>query len=542
MTALDNLSLRAKLFLLSGLTGAVLLLAIAFLLFQVRQIEHEVRNIGEDDLPGLQAAAAMSQWRLRYRVRSLEFMMPAPAAETERMAASLDQLHQGLMQEIAGYRSRPMSDRERTLVDAVERSVLGYHEVVQQAREMIARFDYDSAHQLRRTIWVERADAVRDAVDELVVYNRSSADASALNATELVRESFFAGVIAAAIGLALAIVLALGFSARISGRLRAAVGGVQQIAAGDLRAALPQPSGDEVGDLVRAMREMQTSLRDTISVTRDGAGKVADSAASLRDTSRQVSEGASAQSEAASSIAANVEELTVSISHVSERTSDASRVAAESGAGASAGKESMDRLVVGMREVEKVVGDAATRIAGLETQSEKISRIVAVIREIAEQTNLLALNAAIEAARAGEQGRGFAVVADEVRKLAERTAQSTEEITSMVGSVQVSTKEAVAGIEKGVEFVKRSSKDAVETGDTIARLQELAGEVAGIVSELDVALREQSAASTEVARRVEDIAQRADESSNATRRTVDAAHELERLADHMRQQVDRFKV
>lgn len=542
MNSLDNLSLRAKLFLLSGLTGGVLLFAIAFLLYEVRLIERDVRNIAEDDLPGLQAAAAMSQWRLRYRVRSLEFMMPAPAAETERMVASLDQLHQGLMQEIAGYRTRPMSERERGLVDTVERSVLGYHEVVQQAREMIERFDYDSAHQLRRTVWVEQANAVRDAVDELVAYNRSSADASALNATALVREAFFAGVIAAAIGGVLAIVLTLVFSARMSGRLRAAVGGVQQIAAGDLRAALPEPSADEVGDLVRAMREMQTSLRDTISVTRDGAGQVADSALSLRDAARQVSEGAAAQSEAASSIAANVEELTVSISHVSERTSDASRAAAESGAGASAGKQSMERLVAGMREVEQVVGDAATRIAGLEAQSERISHIVAVIREIAEQTNLLALNAAIEAARAGEQGRGFAVVADEVRKLAERTAQSTEEITGMVGSVQLSTKEAVAGIGKGVEVVKRSSKEAAETGDTIARLQALAGEVAGIVSELDVALREQSAASSEVARRVEDIAQRADQSSSATRCTVDSAQELERLAAEMRQQVGRFKV
>jgi len=357
-----------------------------------------------------------------------------------------------------------------------------------------------------------------------------------------VRAAFIGGLSAAAIGLAVAITLTLVFAGRMSGRLRAAVSGTQQIAAGDLRAALPEPSADEIGDLVRAMRDMQSSLRETIALSRDGAGQVGDSATSLLEASRQVSEGASAQSQAASSIAANVEELTVSISHVSDRTSDASRVAAESGAGATAGKQSMERLVAGMREVEQVVGDAATRITGLEAQSAKISHIVAVIREIAEQTNLLALNAAIEAARAGEQGRGFAVVADEVRKLAERTATSTEEITGMVASVQAGTKEAVAGIERGVQVVRRSSAEAVETGGTIGRLHELSGEVAGIVSELDLALREQATASSEVARRVEDIALRAEQSSSATSSIVVAAQEMEGVAAQMRRQVERFKV
>ena len=542
MNALDNLSLRGKLFLLSGLSCGVLLFAIAFALYEVRLIEREVDTIGHHDLPGLQAAGAMGEWRLRYRVRSLEFMMATGAAETERMTASLDQLHQGFMKEIAGYRTRQISERERTLLDAVERSVLGYHEVVQQARDLLARGDRNGADTLRRTVWVQRADAARDTVAELIAYNRAAAEGNVGDVAAEVRAAFIGGLSAAAIGLAVAITLTLVFAGRMSGRLRAAVSGTQQIATGDLRAALPEPSADEIGDLVRAMRDMQSSLRETIALSRDGAGQVGDSATSLLEASRQVSEGASAQSQAASSIAANVEELTVSISHVSDRTSDASRVAAESGAGATAGKQSMERLVAGMREVEQVVGDAATRITGLEAQSAKISHIVAVIREIAEQTNLLALNAAIEAARAGEQGRGFAVVADEVRKLAERTATSTEEITGMVASVQAGTKEAVAGIERGVQVVRRSSAEAVETGGTIGRLHELSGEVAGIVSELDLALREQATASSEVARRVEDIALRAEQSSSATSSIVVAAQEMEGVAAQMRRQVERFKV
>ena len=542
MKFIDNLSLRAKLFLLSGLTGAVLTLAIVYILSEVRQISHDTTQITAEDLPALQQAAALSQLRLRYRVRSLEFLLPDPPENAERITRSLESLNNELMAEIEAYRPFIRSPAEQAMLEQIIRSVTAYHQSVGQAREMVGRFDMESAQQLRRTVWVEHANAVRDAIDALVEYNRERADAAASSVDTNVDQALRGGIIVAMLGVALGIALTLLFAARMSGRLRETVTAVQEIASGNLQSKLPEPSHDEVGALIRSVGEMQGSLRETITLSRDSAHRLAESAKQLTQSANEVSEGAAAQSDAASNIAANVEELTVSISHVSERTTDASRIAGESGESARDGKRTVDRLVAGMREVESVVGDAATRIGGLQEQSEKISRIVAVIREIAEQTNLLALNAAIEAARAGEQGRGFAVVADEVRKLSERTAQSTEEIAQMVEGVQHSTHEAVSGIERGVEAVRTSSEEATQTGDTINRLQELAQQVADIVTELDSALREQSMASSEVARRVEQIAERAEESSSATRQSVESAQALDALADEMLRLVQRFKV
>ena len=189
-----------------------------------------------------------------------------------------------------------------------------------------------------------------------------------------------------------------------------------------------------------------------------------------------------------------------------------------------------------------MVGQAARQIASLESQSEQISRIVAVIRDIAEQTNLLALNAAIEAARAGDAGRGFAVVADEVRKLSERTAQSTQEIAHMVTTVQDSTREAVSGIERGVSAVHTSSENARETRDIIGNLQDSAQQVSSIVAELDSALREQSMASSEVARRIEEIAQQAEQTHSAMEQSIANSETLDSTADRMRGIVQRFRV
>ncbi|MDX5364741.1 MAG: methyl-accepting chemotaxis protein [Pseudazoarcus pumilus] len=542
MKAFDNLGMRAKLFWFASLTGGVLAIAIAFTLVQVQRISGETRSIAEQALPGLESASQLSQLRLRYRVRSLEYLLPDPPENAAKIEASLESLNDQLVKAFAEYRTHVRNAEEQTMLDnAIARSK-AYHAAVGQARERLRAGDMDGAQNLRRTVWVQEANGVRDAIDALVAFNKQSADEAAARAEAEVVSTLTWGIGAAAVAVAMTIVLTLMMAARLGGRLHDTVAAVERIADGDLVAPLPSGSDDEIGALIHAVEAMQKSLRQAISMTRDSAHQVADSARELKRSAAEVQTSTSAQSGAAAAIAANVEELTVSISHVAERTGDASGLADDSDRQAREGRETMGRLVANMKQVDNVVGEAARQIASLEAQSEKISRIVAVIRDIAEQTNLLALNAAIEAARAGEAGRGFAVVADEVRKLSERTAQSTQEIATMVAEVQGSTREAVSGIERGVSAVQASSEEATQASDIIGKLQGIAQEVAVIVSELDSALREQSMASAEVARRIEEIAQQAEETNSTMEASAASAEALDSTAERMIGVVQRFRV
>ena len=192
--------------------------------------------------------------------------------------------------------------------------------------------------------------------------------------------------------------------------------------------------------------------------------------------------------------------------------------------------------------IAETVQASATQIGELGQHAEQISSIVGVIKGIAEQTNLLALNAAIEAARAGEQGRGFAVVADEVRLLAQRTANSTQEITEMVDKIQLGTREAVSSMDVGVNQVKSGVEQAQQAGEAIVNIRTSSGNVVRVVDQISLALREQTAASQDVARNVERIAQMSQQNSQAVEETTETARSLQQLAQNLEQQVNVFRL
>ena len=387
-----------------------------------------------------------------------------------------------------------------------------------------------------------KMDAMRQLTSELRDAEKSLQDARS-QAMDDAKASALAILIGGGLLAAvLAMLVAWSLSSNLVGRIRQAVDVAKAIAAGRLDSSISATGRDEVSNLLQAFAAMQERLRTMISQIKQGADQLVSASQSISSASLQLSASAQEQSHSASSMAATVEELTVSINHVADNAGDAHALSSESGRQSEEGGSVIQDTLGSMRLIADTVQASATQIGELGQHAEQISSIVSVIKGIAEQTNLLALNAAIEAARAGEQGRGFAVVADEVRLLAQRTANSTQEITEMVGKIQLGTREAVSSMDVGVNQVKNGVELAQQAGEAIVNIRTSSGNVVRVVDQISLALREQTAASQDVARNVERIAQMSQQNSQAVEETTETARSLQQLAQNLEQQVSVFRL
>ena len=316
----------------------------------------------------------------------------------------------------------------------------------------------------------------------------------------------------------------------------------QRIANGDLSGDMAERGHDELGSVLAACDRMRVALRQLVGSLQDNAQEIAALSGQMATTTSQLTQSSDAQVEATASIAASVEEMSVSISLVSDHALMVSDSATRSGEASQAGRQNVGALIHADVSTAQAVELTAAKVRQLGEMSARISSVVSVIREVAEQTNLLALNAAIEAARAGEQGRGFAVVADEVRKLAERTASSTTEIAGMISQVQTVTVGAVASMEDMVVAIKEGSRLSEEAGQSIKLIDEQSHNVLNVVGDITNALKEQSVASNDIARRVEQIAQVTEETGTAVRQTAAAAQHLASVAAILQDSSSRFQL
>ncbi|RMO99016.1 Histidine kinase [Pseudomonas viridiflava] len=415
------------------------------------------------------------------------------------------------------------------------------HPIIALRRDLTARNMSDDELDNRITSGADKAkmDSMRAVLAEISATENKllvQRTQNMLDAKHFAIMILMCGGLAAAL---LSAILATALGRSTTARLQLAIDAATAIANGKLDTVIDTSSHDE---LPKAFDRMQNRLREMIQQISQAANQLVIAVQQISGASEQLSGAIQEQSTSASMMAATIEELTVSIHHVSENADEAHQLASRSGQQSKDGAQVIENTLSSMNGIAKTVQLSSTQVAGLGQHSEHISSIISVIQGIADQTNLLALNAAIEAARAGEQGRGFAVVADEVRLLAQNTGKSTKEIAGMIEKIQAGVRETVESMRSGVQEVNQGVEMAGTAGQAIIEIRDSSGKVLQVVDQISFALREQTAASQDVARNVERSAQMAEQNNMSVQELLKTSGGLKNLATSLQQEVGKFKL
>lgn len=412
-------------------------------------------------------------------------------------------------------------------------------------RKKGSKEDYAKALKFELTTATASFRAAEETLDKIIDVNgkiarqeRMSGDKTASRARMTLVLALILGALAA---VTLALLITRGILRQLGGDPTEVSDIATKVAGGDLAVHVAVADGD-THSVMAAMNSMVQSLRELISETVSISSGIAAASAQLHATSEQIATAAEEVASQTSTVATASEEMSATSLDIARNCTFAAENSKKTSDSADFGASIVQETISGMEKIADRVMQTAMTIGTLGTRSEQIGEIIGTIEDIADQTNLLALNAAIEAARAGEQGRGFAVVADEVRALAERTTKATREISEMIKSIQSETKAAVRAMEEGVSEVEKGASSSMKSGEALQEILSQIGEVTMQINQIATASEEQTATTTEITSNIQQITDVIHQSANGAEETSAAAAQLADQAQHLQDLVGKFRI
>lgn len=538
-----NMSVTSK--LMAGFLSVIALAIFLgiFSIVQLSRVDDAATDMKENWVPSISAIGKLNSSFVVFRLTEYRHINSTNASVMTKVESDLKKWLDVFEANLKEYKNTITTSQEQKVYDQFITQWNNYIEIHHQIVALTRNNEKNKAKAMIRGKSLDAYYRIQDSINQITDVNlQGVAQASELG-DQLYTSSrtmiIFVILAGATIGIGIAILI----GRMISRPLSLVVKRAQQITDGDLTGEhIVVNSNDEIGILTISINQMSDALKNLILEVTTATQEVASASTEIAASSEQMATGMSQQTEQVTQISSAVEQMGASVLEVARKSSEAAKNAMAAGTVAEEGGTVVSSTIDGMQTIREAVNSSSDSVTSLGKRGEQIGQIIEVIKDIAEQTNLLALNAAIEAARAGEHGRGFAVVADEVRKLADRTTVATEEIAESITAIQIETTQAVGRMNTGTQQVKTGVERATAAGNSLKQIVTHTQDVADMIHSIASATEEQSAASEQIACSVETISAVTKQSAEGAGQAATAATQLSTKAEHLKRLVTKFKV